>query len=297
MYRPHSHGKDKPPPRGAIVCLPQRPKSDDGLPDILWYKQALNRLGYYRPDPAVGIDDDEGDPAYRDALYAFQRAASVPFGDASGNGSVTERKLTEALEDVGASERYIWRTAGDGKVRHEHALRDGRIYSWNDPPEGDEHPGDDHNCRCWAEPLNPSRHPWAAWSREQAENRELLKNPYIQNINAAALVFEGAVISVEVCLRNGRCRTWLMEQAAKYVLENTYHLPPKTLPAFPDAKKLDKFKGRRRWIDSKGRIYEWDYKKGEVEIYDKTGKKHLGGFDPKTGKQRSKPVEGRRIEK
>jgi hypothetical protein len=50
-------------------------------------------------------------------------------------------------------------------------------------------------------------------------------------------------------------------------------------------------------VDSKGRIYEWDYKKGEVEVYDKTGKNHKGGFDPTTGKQRSKPVPARKIEK
>lgn len=78
MYRPQQSGKDKnKAPRGVIVCMPRRPKAEDGLPDILWYKQALNRLGYYMPDAAQGITDD----------------------------------------------------ARDDRVRHDHALRDGRVYS------------------------------------------------------------------------------------------------------------------------------------------------------------------------
>ena len=111
-------------------------------------------------------------------------------------------------------------------------------------------------------------------------------------------MFEGTVISIEMCLRNGRCRTWLLQQAAKAaILASDYHLPPYGLPAFPDAKWVKKTGVRKRWVDSKGKIYEWDYKKGEVEVFDKTGKKHLGGFDPKTGKQRSKPVKGRKVER
>ncbi|WP_253509121.1 MULTISPECIES: colicin E3/pyocin S6 family cytotoxin [Pseudomonas] len=36
---------------------------------------------------------------------------------------------------------------------------------------------------------------------------------------------------------------------------------------------------RKRWKDRKGRIYEWDYENGRVELYDKQGK-HLGDFPP-----------------
>ncbi len=45
---------------------------------------------------------------------------------------------------------YIWRTRGDGKVRSEHAERDGKEFSWDDPPDGG-HPGEAPNCRCRAE--------------------------------------------------------------------------------------------------------------------------------------------------
>jgi hypothetical protein len=80
--------------------------------------------------------------------------------------------------------------------------------------------------------------------------------------------------------------------------------PPKDLEAFPDAKPVKPKtpvqgggKLRPRWKDKKGRIYEWDYKKGEVEIYDKRGNNHEGGFDPKTGKRRSPPDKTRSVEK
>lgn len=41
---------------------------------------------------------------------------------------------------------------------------------------------------------------------------------------------------------------------------------------------------RKRWKDSEGNIYEWDYQHGDVEKYDKR-RKHLGSIDPKTGNQ------------
>lgn len=46
---------------------------------------------------------------------------------------------------------YIWRTAGDGKVRPSHAANEGRVFAWDRPPETG-NPGDAPNCRCWAEP-------------------------------------------------------------------------------------------------------------------------------------------------
>lgn len=41
---------------------------------------------------------------------------------------------------------------GDGKVRSSHADRDGKTFSWDDPPEGG-HPGEALNCRCTAEDI------------------------------------------------------------------------------------------------------------------------------------------------
>lgn len=48
--------------------------------------------------------------------------------------------------------RFVWRTVNDPRVRHEHADREGKTYSYDDPPGG-ELPGEAVNCRCWAEPV------------------------------------------------------------------------------------------------------------------------------------------------
>lgn len=59
--------------------------------------------------------------------------------------------------------RYRWVTARDERVRGNpagrypdarpsHFARDGKVFSWDDAPEGG-HPGEDYNCRCIAEPI------------------------------------------------------------------------------------------------------------------------------------------------
>ena len=52
--------------------------------------------------------------------------------------------------DLGV-ERYVWRTMNDNRVRDEHQDREGETFAWDDPPEGG-HPGEDIQCRCYAEP-------------------------------------------------------------------------------------------------------------------------------------------------
>ncbi|MGZ6669781.1 MAG: colicin E3/pyocin S6 family cytotoxin [Solirubrobacteraceae bacterium] len=74
----------------------------------------------------------------------------------------------------------------------------------------------------------------------------------------------------------------------------------RTLPGFPDARrvkpKTPKMHGKRaRWKDSRGRIYEWDYQHGAVEVYDSLGR-HLGQFDPDTGDQQKPADPSRRVE-
>jgi hypothetical protein len=41
---------------------------------------------------------------------------------------------------------------------------------------------------------------------------------------------------------------------------------------------------RKRWRDDDGKIYEWDYQHGTVEVYDSSGR-HLGEYDPVNGRQ------------
>lgn len=62
------------------------------------------------------------------------------------NGAMTQiRQLSLGIEE------YDWQTAGDERVREEHADNDGRTFKWSDPPKTG-HPGEDVNCRCVAIP-------------------------------------------------------------------------------------------------------------------------------------------------
>lgn len=66
------------------------------------------------------------------------------------NGQFTR----ERQEDLGV-EGYIWRTVGDERVRDTHEENDGEFFSWDNPPGETGHPGEDVQCRCWAEPVLP----------------------------------------------------------------------------------------------------------------------------------------------
>ena len=65
------------------------------------------------------------------------------------NGNLTRERQT----DLGVS-GYIWRTVGDERVRDTHEDNDGELFSWDSPPATG-HPGEDIQCRCWAEPVLP----------------------------------------------------------------------------------------------------------------------------------------------
>ncbi len=56
--------------------------------------------------------------------------------------------LTQARhEDLGVK-KYMWSTAGDERVRDNHAEKDGQIFEYANPPADTGHPGHDVNCRC-----------------------------------------------------------------------------------------------------------------------------------------------------
>ena len=76
-------------------------------------------------------------------------------------------------------------------------------------------------------------------------------------------------------------------------------LAPKQLAAFPNAQRVrakSRVKGsgglRPRYLDKKGKIYEWDSRHGCLNAYDKTGK-HLGKFDHLTGEMLKPAIPGR----
>lgn len=74
-------------------------------------------------------------------------------------------QVTQARHEAAGITRYIWRTSGDGDVRPDHRALDGKVFSYDDPPVVNatevrrgrparrEHPGQDYQCRCTAEPV------------------------------------------------------------------------------------------------------------------------------------------------
>jgi SPP1 gp7 family putative phage head morphogenesis protein len=67
------------------------------------------------------------------------------------NGRITQERQTAAGID-----KFIWTTAGEGRVRDSHAEIDGQVFDWDDPPEVDGEeaiPGEPPNCRCVAYPV------------------------------------------------------------------------------------------------------------------------------------------------
>lgn len=54
--------------------------------------------------------------------------------------------------DAGVS-RYTWRTSNDDRVRDTHEANADEVFFWDDPPAETGHPGEDIQCRCYAEPV------------------------------------------------------------------------------------------------------------------------------------------------
>lgn len=95
------------------------------------------RTGRRSTDLAKDIQKDMGITQRRAKLIARDQMASF-------NASLNKTRQ----EQVGIT-KYVWSTSLDERVRDEHAEREGRTFSWDDPPE-DGHPGEPINCRCVA---------------------------------------------------------------------------------------------------------------------------------------------------
>lgn len=61
-------------------------------------------------------------------------------------------KLSEVRMRESGESRYVWVSMDDEKVRPSHAANDGKIFSFDNPPDTG-HPGHDYNCRCGAAPI------------------------------------------------------------------------------------------------------------------------------------------------
>lgn len=87
--------------------------------------------------------------AEKRAFEGYLRWGQVP--DASAHLKAARELTLKALGDSRPTTHYTWRTAQDERVRSTHAAREGRVFAWTDPPDTG-HPGEERNCRCWAEP-------------------------------------------------------------------------------------------------------------------------------------------------
>ena len=109
----------------------------------------------------------------QEAVMGGKRADEVA-AELARSGEVTESRatliarteiakanaaLTQARAEYVGTDHYIWRTAEDGDVRESHAVMNGKIFRFDDPPyvegEGNHGPGEFPNCRCFAEPVIP----------------------------------------------------------------------------------------------------------------------------------------------
>jgi SPP1 gp7 family putative phage head morphogenesis protein len=94
-----------------------------------------------RPEAiARDIEERYGVSRSRAKLIARDQVAKL-------NGDITKARQ----EELGIT-KYVWRTSQDERVREEHAELDGQEFSWSDPPAVG-HPGQDFQCRCWADPV------------------------------------------------------------------------------------------------------------------------------------------------
>ena len=66
-------------------------------------------------------------------------------------------ETTKIRQEAAGIKGYIWRSVGDNKTRDMHLVLEGTYHDWGNPPVVNDkgkraHPGEDYNCRCWAEP-------------------------------------------------------------------------------------------------------------------------------------------------
>tara|TARA_R110000851_G_scaffold96792_2_gene209925 strand:+ start:12765 stop:13502 length:738 start_codon:yes stop_codon:yes gene_type:complete len=79
----------------------------------------------------------------------FKRAKLIARDQSSKlNSAITQQRS----QNLGVEE-YIWRTAGDERVRESHRSKNGKVFRWDDPPKDTGHPGQDIQCRCVAQPI------------------------------------------------------------------------------------------------------------------------------------------------
>ncbi len=141
--------------------------------DVFLQDRALKSLTEAFIDANVGLIKDIGDKLATDIEFTTMRAVQsgmlhpdlakqlkARFGFSEERAKLIARdQIGKAYGQINAArqrelgvEEFIWRSVRDRRVRHEHAERDGKTYSYAKPPDG-ELPGEPVLCRCFAEPV------------------------------------------------------------------------------------------------------------------------------------------------
>lgn len=92
------------------------------------------------------------DPNYRDSAGRASDVAYKARFIARDQTAKLNAQITQARQSELGIKKYIWRTSQDERVRDSHKRKEGKVFSWNNPPADTGHPGEDYNCRCTAEP-------------------------------------------------------------------------------------------------------------------------------------------------
>jgi SPP1 gp7 family putative phage head morphogenesis protein len=61
--------------------------------------------------------------------------------------------LNEARQKEAGVTKYRWRGTLDERERDSHLAHEGEVYEWGESPADTGAPGEDYQCRCWAEPV------------------------------------------------------------------------------------------------------------------------------------------------
>lgn len=117
--------------------------------------ERIKRLeGYYIEQVSEGLRDvaqSQGSQAdlrdmLREKAGLSNRHAELLARDVVGT---LHAELAAARSKDAGLNTYVWRTMRDERVRPEHRAREGKTFSWDDPPD-DGHPGEAPSCRCFA---------------------------------------------------------------------------------------------------------------------------------------------------
>jgi len=107
---------------------------------------------------AAGLSDLDMDTLRADAVLVLLAAIDREGFDLSSDEgqqralAVLFGYLNQAQQAAMGIEFYVWNTQHDARVREGHTELDGKIFRWDDPPEGG-HPSQDFGCRCYGRAL------------------------------------------------------------------------------------------------------------------------------------------------